>query len=159
MRALAKFAGFERKLCSTRTSCVKIETEMFFTPGSPERTSVMYATHEEQCTLPTKNMLVRQRASDATGDEAGRGLVSVAMVISGNFQRKMYAQLRRPERKATAQAGYGQASPDGQCQVGKCKTSQPGSLFTNAVPTDLVQVVCPVTDDESMQYERKEHVR
>lgn len=81
------------------------------------------------------------------------------MVISGNFQRKVYAQLRRPERKATAQAGYGQASPDGQCQVGKCKTSQPGSLFTNAVPTDLVQVVCPVTDDESMQYERKEHVR
>jgi hypothetical protein len=59
---------------------------MLSTPDSSERTSVMYATHEEQCTLLTKKTLVRQRASDATGDEAGRDLVSVGMVIGVRIQ-------------------------------------------------------------------------
>jgi hypothetical protein len=54
-------------------------------PDSSERTSVMYAMHEEQCTLLTKNKLVRRRASDATGDEDARVFVSVGMVMGAEF--------------------------------------------------------------------------
>lgn len=57
----------------------------------------MYATHEEQCTLLMENKLVRQRASDPVGNEDARVLVSVGMVIGAKIQRKMYAELGRPE--------------------------------------------------------------
>lgn len=55
--------------------------------------------------------------------------------------------------------GTVRVAPDGQWQVGKMQhQSARISIYAIAVSRDLVQAVCPVNDDESMQYERKEHV-